>query len=89
MLTDVQMPVMDGWNLVRILRSRDTTKRVPIVFLSSLAGEKERIKAYEMGVADFLAKPLAPAALVSRLVQIMARANGARGPKTTRRGRRR
>ena len=72
-LTDVAMPVMDGWQLLRLLRARDTTRNVPVIFLTALDTEEDRIKGYELGVDDFVAKPFAPDELAARVVRIVMR----------------
>lgn len=72
-LTDVTMPVMDGWKLLRLLRSREATARVPVVFMSTLASERDRIRGYQLGVDDFLAKPMAPGELVARAMRVVMR----------------
>jgi len=72
-LTDVNMPVMDGWQLLRLLRAREETKKVPIVFLTSLDTERDRIKGYQRGVDDYIAKPFAGAELVARVLRIVMR----------------
>ena len=72
-LTDVTMPVMDGWQLLRLLRGRDATKKVPVVFLTSLDSERDRIKGYQRGVDDYIAKPFAGAELVARVLRIVTR----------------
>ncbi len=72
-LTDVNMPVMDGWQLLRLLRARDSTARVPVVFMSTLASEQDRIRGYELGVDDYLAKPVAADELVARVTRVVMR----------------
>ncbi|MGE3635957.1 MAG: response regulator, partial [Sandaracinaceae bacterium] len=72
-LTDVAMPVMDGWQLLRLLRARDATRRVPVVFMSTLASERDRIRGYELGVDDFLSKPVAPSELLARILRVVMR----------------
>ncbi|MEZ4337107.1 MAG: response regulator [Sandaracinaceae bacterium] len=72
-LTDVTMPVMDGWQLLRLLRAREATKKVPVVFLTSLDSERDRINGYQRGVDDYIAKPFAGAELVARVIRIVTR----------------
>ena len=73
-LTDVQMPVMDGWQLLRLMRARDKTKGVPVVFLTTLDSDADRIKGYELGIDDFIAKPSAAEELLARAHRVVARA---------------
>jgi len=71
-LTDVEMPEMDGWNLLRLLRARPALRTTPIVFLTALHSDAERLRAYELGVDDFLAKAdVSGAELCSRVRRLM------------------
>lgn len=73
-LTDVNMPVMDGWQLLRLLRAREATQNVPVVFLTTLGSESDRLRGYEAGVDDYLAKPFAADELVARVRRAVNRA---------------
>jgi PAS domain S-box-containing protein len=67
-ITDVLMPVMDGYELVRQLRLDPATSRIPVVFYTAHYGEREaRALALSSGVADILTKP-AESAEVLRVV---------------------
>lgn len=81
-LTDVNMPVMDGWQLLRLLRSRDGTRSVPVVFLTTLGSEQDRIRGYEAGVDDYMAKPFVDEELVARVRRVVSRAR-AEGDRTS------
>jgi CheY-like chemotaxis protein len=56
-LTDVQMPKMDGWQLLRMLRGRPNLKTVPVLFHTTLSSEADRLVGYRLGVDDYLQKP--------------------------------
>jgi uncharacterized protein (TIGR02266 family) len=73
-LTDVQMPKMDGWQMVRLLRARPSLTRVPILFLTSLSSESDRLVGYRLGVEDYLTKPHDPKDLVLRVDRAVLRA---------------
>ena len=73
-LTDVQMPRMDGWQLLRLLRARPELASVPIVFLTSLDGDAERLKGYQLGVDAYIPKPYTPDELLVRVHRIVMRA---------------
>ncbi len=67
-LLDVYMPVMDGYETARIIRSREQTKRIPIVFLSAVNKETEHlIRGYSMGAVDYVFKPVEPVVLRSKV----------------------
>src|SRR5687768_7094339 len=67
-LLDVYMPGMDGYETARIIRGRDQTKRIPIVFLSAVNKEKEHLlRGYSMGAVDYVFKPVEPVVLRSKV----------------------
>jgi two-component system, sensor histidine kinase and response regulator len=58
---DIQMPGLDGFETARHIKDRETTRSIPIVFLTALGGEVEhRLRGYEAGAVDYLAKPVDP-----------------------------
>lgn len=60
-LLDVMMPGMDGFELARLIKTREKTRNVPIIFLTAIATDVEHIfKGYSVGAVDYLAKPLEP-----------------------------
>lgn len=81
-LTDVEMPVMDGWTLLRMARSRKKLAAVPIVFLTSLSDELSRLQGYRMGVDDYLPKNLPPVEIVARLQGVLTRRSQQSTPST-------
>lgn len=70
-LLDVEMPRMDGYELTSTLRSQPAHKDIPIVMLTSRAGEKHRLKAMAVGATDYLVKPCQEEALLQRIEQLM------------------
>lgn len=56
-LLDVMMPVMDGYELCRRLRQNPVTAQIPIVMLTALVDENDRLKGIEAGADDCLPKP--------------------------------
>ena len=72
-LTDVQMPGMDGWQLLRIVRARPSLASTPVVFMSTLTGEEERLRGYKLGVDDYVPKPFQPDELRARVERVVAR----------------
>ncbi|MGO9380325.1 MAG: response regulator [Dissulfurispiraceae bacterium] len=56
-VTDMNMPYMDGIELTKNIRADDNWKNLPIVMVTTEADEDERKKAYEIGVDDYLVKP--------------------------------
>ncbi|HEY2746136.1 MAG TPA: ATP-binding protein [Polyangia bacterium] len=60
-LLDVTMPDMDGFETAQIIRDRNKTRGVPIIFLTAMHGNEQFIlRAYERGAVDYLIKPFDP-----------------------------
>lgn len=66
-LTDLRMPGMDGFELIRQLRNNQNLQTVPIIALSASAYESDRTKSQAWGATDFLVKPLAIEQLLDKL----------------------
>jgi PAS domain S-box-containing protein len=67
-LLDVYMPGMDGYETAQIVRKRDQTKGIPIVFLSAVNKEAEHLlRGYAMGAVDYVFKPVDPVVLRSKV----------------------
>ncbi len=67
-LLDVQMPGMDGFQTAELLRANPKTSGMPIIFVTAgLGGREAQFKGYELGVVDYLIKPLEPAILNAKV----------------------
>lgn len=67
-LLDVYMPGMDGYETAQIIRNRDQSKGIPIVFLSAVNKEAEHLlRGYSMGAVDYVFKPVDPIVLRSKV----------------------
>jgi PAS domain S-box-containing protein len=67
-LLDVYMPGIDGYETAQMIRSREQTKRIPIVFLSAVNKETEHLmRGYSMGAVDYVFKPVEPIVLRSKV----------------------
>jgi len=67
-IVDVQMPEMDGYELVELLRGNQSTESLPVIFVSAIySDEYHHRKAYDAGAVDFLQKPLQPDILISKV----------------------
>ena len=66
-IVDVQMPEMDGYELVELLRGNPSTAGLPIIFVSAIySDEYHHRKGYDAGAVDFLSKPFVPEILLSK-----------------------
>ena len=70
-LVDVQMPRMDGLTLCKTLKSNLATRFVPIVIVTALDSEEEKLKAIEAGADDFITKPYSSIVLLTRLRSLL------------------
>ena len=67
-IVDVQMPQMDGYELVELLRSNSNTASLPVIFVSAIySDEYHHRKGYDAGAVDFLSKPFVPEILLSKV----------------------
>ena len=66
-ITDVMMPRLDGFGLLKALRSDPETKTIPVIMLSARAGEDARIEGIQSGADDYLIKPFSARELVARV----------------------
>jgi signal transduction histidine kinase/CheY-like chemotaxis protein len=82
-LTDVMMPGLDGFGLLRELRADPQTKELPIILLSARAGEESRIEGLEAGADDYLIKPFSARELLAR-VEANLKLNRCNGKKRKR-----
>lgn len=66
-LTDVMMPNLDGFGLLRGLRADKRTRDIPVIMLSARAGEEARVEGLEAGADDYLVKPFGARELIARI----------------------
>jgi PAS domain S-box-containing protein len=67
-LLDVQMPELDGFETAELIRRRDRTRNVPIVFLTAISKERGHVfRGYDTGAVDYVFKPFDPAILRSKV----------------------
>jgi PAS domain S-box-containing protein len=71
-LLDVQMPGMNGFEVARIVKSRERTKHIPIIFLTAISKEEEYVfTGYSVGAVDYLFKPFQPEILRSKVAALV------------------
>ncbi|MGJ4947903.1 ATP-binding protein [Bradyrhizobium sp. HKCCYLS20291] len=66
-LTDVMMPELDGFGLLRTLRSDPQLRDIPVVMLSARAGEEAKVEGLDAGANDYLSKPFSARELLARV----------------------
>lgn len=82
-VSDVRMPVMDGYTLARHLRGAPHTKLIPIVFLTAKDETDDRIEGFRAGVDVYLTKPFEPDELIAVIHNILKRVELTRTAITT------
>jgi len=80
-VSDVMLPRLDGWTILRALRARRETADIPVIFLTQLDGKEDRVRGLELGADDYLTKPFHPEELVLRVRNLLAR-RAERGPSS-------
>lgn len=70
-ITDVMMPVMDGFECCRILKEDLKTCHIPIILLTALVGDADVVKGIELGADDYILKPFNPEILRSKVKRLI------------------
>jgi DNA-binding NarL/FixJ family response regulator len=72
-VSDIRMPVMDGYALARHLRSAPHTSLIPIIFLTAKDDTRDRIEGFRSGIDAYITKPFEPDELVAVIRSILER----------------
>lgn len=70
-LSDLMMPVMDGFQLLEKLKSNDLTRHIPVIILTARVEAQDRLKALRIGVDDYLTKPFEEDELLARIENLV------------------
>jgi signal transduction histidine kinase/DNA-binding response OmpR family regulator len=70
-ISDLMMPVMDGYQLLEKLKSRELTRQLPVIMLTARAEARDKLKALRIGVDDYLTKPFEEEELVVRIENLL------------------
>ncbi len=81
-ITDVVMPDMDGYELVRLIRKDPRTSTIPVLLLTSRGDVADKVAGFEAGADDYVVKPFEPAELDVRIKALLARRGAAPAPST-------
>src|SRR5260221_13249619 len=67
-LLDVRMPVLRGFETARLIKSRERSRYIPIIFLTAISKEQEYVfEGYSVGAVDYLFKPFHPHIIRSKV----------------------
>jgi DNA-binding response OmpR family regulator len=70
---DLNLPVLSGFEVCRILRSRPASKHVPIIMLTARSSESDRVSGLDLGADDYVTKPFSPRELAARVRAVLRR----------------
>jgi len=73
-ILDVNLPVLSGFEVCRILRARPATAGVPIIMLTARVNEQDRVSGLDLGADDYMTKPFSPRELAARARAVLRRA---------------
>lgn len=77
-LLDVMLPGMSGHEICRLVRGTPATRHIPIIMLTAVGTEEDRIAGFEMGADDYVVKPFSPREVVSRVQAVLRRVSETR-----------
>lgn len=66
-LLDIMMPEMDGYEVVRRLRSDPKTSEIPVIYLTAMNSVEDEQRGLELGAVDYIAKPISPPIVLARV----------------------
>jgi len=66
-LLDIEMPEMNGYDVIKILKENEETKNIPVIFLTAKSSGDNELKGLSMGAIDYITKPFAPQLLQKRV----------------------
>lgn len=66
-LLDIMMPGMDGYEVTQLIKARPETEKIPIILVTALDGEEDKIKGMDAGAEEFLTKPVKAIEILTRV----------------------
>ncbi len=73
-ISDLEMPVMHGYDLIAEMKRNHALMNIPVIVLTSRAGDKHKQKAIDMGAQDYLVKPFEEQEMLSALKKLLSTA---------------
>lgn len=70
-VADIQMPNMDGYELLQKIKESGFFKKIPIIMLSGIESSVERVKCLKLGANDYIVKPFNPEELAIRIENLI------------------
>ena len=66
-LLDIEMPEMNGYETIKLIKSNEKTKAIPVIFLTARSDGENELEGLSLGAVDYIAKPFSPALLLKRI----------------------
>jgi class 3 adenylate cyclase/CheY-like chemotaxis protein len=66
-LLDIEMPEMNGYEAIKTLKGKESTRDIPVIFLTGMADEENELEGLDLGAVDYITKPFQPALLLKRI----------------------
>lgn len=66
-LLDIMMPGLSGYDVLREFKSREATRQIPVIFLTAMSSPEDEQRGLEMGVVDYITKPVSPPVVLARV----------------------
>lgn len=70
-LLDVMMPDLNGYEVIKILKDNPQTKNIPIILVTALSGQKDRMQGLDVGADEFISKPVNKVELLARVQSLL------------------
>ncbi len=71
-ITDINMPIMDGLKLVKRIRSDETHKDVPIIVITTEGSEEDRARAMALGATAYITKPIQAPQVIAKVKELLS-----------------
>ena len=71
-VTDINMPIMDGLKLVKRVRSDETLKTIPIIIITTEGAEEDRERGLALGANAYISKPIQSSHLIKTISELLA-----------------
>jgi len=85
-ILDIMLPIIDGFEVCRILKNDDRVAHIPIIILSAKSQETDKVVGLELGADDYVTKPFSPRELIARTRAILRRRKGEHAGSRIQRG---
>jgi two-component system chemotaxis response regulator CheY len=75
-ITDINMPMMDGLKLITLIRENPRTKSLPVIIVTTEGAEADRRRGMDLGADAYIAKPIQPSDLLKTVAALLEKSRG-------------